>query len=176
MNFRLSDLKRGRREMEKTITTVGRIRRQFSGGRPPKPGSWETRSALRTIMQRTDAIVAALKGAKLDPRDMNAVIVVGELLPSKNLDTSHIDVKITTEWLMEKGKSHLSGMVDKILPDPAKVIIGVVYSILDHEMSEPKYRLWANPAYRDIAGEAEIALAAVLKRMEVTGKPGDYSA
>jgi hypothetical protein len=177
MNFTLRDRQKGKRLMEKTITTVGKIRRQYGSGRPPKPGNWEPRATLLTIARRTDEILAAMKTAKLDPRDMSAVVVIGELAPNKNaLDTAHITVNITTEWLAERGKSLLSPLVDKVLLSPTKVIIGTIYSILDHETPETTYRCWANPAYRDVDGEAELALAAVLKRWEVTGKPGPFAA
>jgi hypothetical protein len=177
MNFTLRDLQKGKREMEKAITTVGKIRRQFSAGRPPKPGNWDTREALRTIDKRTNAITAAMQSEKLNPRDLSAVLVLGEFVEGPDqLDTSHISAIVSFLPLVRNGKSHISAAIAALLPDPAKVIVGAVYWILDHETPKPAYRCWANPAFRDVDGQAEIVLAGVLKRLEVTGKPGQDSA
>ncbi|HWZ81853.1 MAG TPA: hypothetical protein VNW47_04485 [Terriglobales bacterium] len=169
MNFTRRDQQRGKRAMEASITTVGKIRRQFSSGRPPKPGSWEPRATLLTIARRTDEIIKAMKAAKLDPRDMAAVVVVGQVAGDDWKNADHITATISHELLAEKGKSYLSALVDSILPDPSKVIIGTIYQILDRELPEPKFRQWANAAYRDVDGEAEIILANSLKRAEVKG-------
>jgi hypothetical protein len=182
MNFTLRDLRKGKIEMEKSITKVGRIRRQFSGGRPPKPGSWDTRTALRTIAQRADAIRDEMKKAKLDVSDLTAILVVGQFMHSDNpLDTSRITALTTFEPFVIGGESHQAATIEKLLLDPSKVVIGTIFQVYDREMQpEPKFRRWATAAFRDADGEAEIALAAVLKRLEVTGKPGqpiqDYSA
>lgn len=175
MNFTLKDLRKGKRAMEKSITTVGKIRRQFSAGRPPKPGSWDTREALRTITQRLDALLAAMTAAKLGRTDLSAVLVIGEFMPPPDapLNTDHIsevNALISYLPLVVKGESHLSAAIDALLPNPQKVVIGAVYQILDHELPEPRYRQWATSAFRDVDGRAEQVLSEVLGRMEATGK------
>jgi hypothetical protein len=173
MNFTLRDLRKGKREMEKVITTVGRIRRQFSAGRPPKPGNWDTREALRTIAQRLDALLGAMTAEKLGRQDLSAVLVLGEFVQGPDpLNTDHIeDVNALIQFLplVIKGKSHLSAAVDAVLPNPKKVVIGAVYQILDRETPEPQNRYWATPAFRDVDGTAERVLNEALKRIGTEG-------
>jgi hypothetical protein len=168
MNFSRRDLQRGRREMEKSLTKVGKIRRQFAAGRPPKPGNWDTRAALRTIARRLDELVAALKAEGLDRRDLSADIVIGEFVPEPDdpLSTETIAANIKVLTLVEKGESHLVGVTHAVMRRPEQVVIGTLFSILDHEIADPTKarQWWATPAFRDVDGAAEQALGEALNR------------
>jgi hypothetical protein len=171
MTFTKQDLRRGQRAMERALTTAGKIRRQFAAGRPPKPGNWDTRSALRTIAARLDALTGVMQAEGLNPRDLTAVMVIGEFVEGLDkLATEHISGHISFLPLVIKGKSHLSAAVDELLPNPKRVVIGTVFQVQDHESPEPLYLRWANPAFRDVDGAAEQVLTQVLERMARTGK------
>jgi hypothetical protein len=168
MNFTRRDLQRGRREMEKKLTTAGKVRRQFAAGRPPKPGNWDTRAALRTITRRLDELVATLESEGLDRRDLSAEIVIGEFVPEPHdpLSTESIAAKIRIMTLVNKGESLLSAVVNVLMRHPEQVVIGTIFSIWDHEIVDPAKarQSWATPVFRDVDGAAEKALDAALER------------
>jgi hypothetical protein len=169
MNFTRRDLQRGQQAMERTLTTAGRIRRQFAAGRPPKPGNWvDPISALRTLAARLDAITGAMSAERLSPRDLSAFIVTSQLMPGTDLITSTSITGIVERFpLVDKGKSRLSDAVEKVLSNPRRVVVGAIFEILDRETTpEPTRKQWGTPVFRDDDGVAQQIMAIILLRMK----------
>ncbi len=153
MNFTPRDLRRGRRVMEESLTTASRIRRQFAAGRPPKPERWlDSRSALRSVAARLDALLGAMLAEGLRQKDLSADLVTAELAPGPDAITAtDISAIVEVVPMVRYGKSLLTDAAKRVLSKPNCVVVGSVFDILDRDTTEYTRRQWATALRSDEA-------------------------